>query len=203
MSKRIPWGVPRARPMGTAQTETTVNTMKVRSTTVLAVRRDGITALAADGQISVGPTILKATTSKLRTMRNGSILVGYAGSAADALALFERLEGKLDEYSGNVQRACVELVKQWRMDKALRHLDALIVVADRENMLLVSGTGDVVTPDESVIGIGSGGPYAQAAATAMLRHTDMTAEQIAREAVAIAAEICIYTNDRITVEVLK
>lgn len=177
--------------------------MKVRSTTVLAVRRDGVTAIAGDGQITVGDTVLKSNTSKLRTLRGGKIVVGYAGAAADALALFERLEAKLDEYSGNVQRACVELVKQWRMDKALRHLNAILIVADKDNLLLVSGTGDVVTPDDDVIGIGSGGPFAQAAAIAMLRHTKMGAEKIAREALAIAADICIYTNDHITVEVLK
>ncbi len=177
--------------------------MKVRSTTVLAIRRNGVTALAGDGQITVGDTVLKNSTSKLRTMRDGKVLVGYAGSAADALALFERLEAKLDEYSGQVQRACIELVKQWRMDKALRHLDALLIVADRENLLLVSGTGDVVSPDDDVIGIGSGGGYAQAAARALLSHTDMSAEDISREAVRIASQICVYTNDHITVEVLK
>jgi len=176
--------------------------MKVRSTTILAVRRDGVTALAGDGQITVGNTVLKSGTNKLRRMRDGKVLAGYAGAAADALALFERLEGKLDEYSGNVQRACVELVKQWRMDKALRHLDALLIIADKDTLLLVSGTGDVVTPDEGVIGIGSGGGYAQAAAITMLKHTDLPAEQIAREAVGIAAQICIFTNENITVEVL-
>lgn len=177
--------------------------MKVRSTTVLAVRRDGVTAIAGDGQITVGDTVLKSTTCKLRTLRAGKVLVGYAGAAADALALFERLEAKLDEYSGNVQRACVELVKQWRMDKALRHLNAILIVADKDNLLLVSGTGDVVAPDEDVIGIGSGGPFAQAAALALLRHTKMGAEKIARESLGIAAGLCIYTNDNITVEVLK
>jgi ATP-dependent HslUV protease, peptidase subunit HslV len=177
--------------------------MKVRSTTIIAVRRDGVTALAGDGQITVGEIVSKNTTVKLRRMRDGKVLTGYAGAAADALALYERLEAKLDEYSGNVQRAAVELVKQWRMDKALRRLEALLVVADKDNLLLISGTGDVIVPDEDVLGIGSGGPYAHAAAMAMLRHTDMGAAEIAEEAVRIASTLCIYTNDRITVEVLK
>ena len=177
--------------------------MKVRSTTIIAVRRDGVTALAGDGQITVGEIVSKNTTVKLRRMRDGKVLTGYAGAAADALALYERLEAKLDEYSGNVQRAAVELVKQWRMDKALRRLEALLVVADKDNLLLISGTGDVIVPDEDVLGIGSGGPYAHAAAMAMLRHTDMGAAEIAEEAVRIASTLCIFTNDRITVEVLK
>ncbi len=177
--------------------------MKVRSTTILAVRRDGVTAFAGDGQITVGDAVFKSRTNKLRTMREGKVLAGYAGAAADALALFERLEAKLDEYSGNVQRAAVELVKQWRMDKALRRLDALLLVADAESLLLISGTGDVIVPDNDAMGIGSGGGYAQAAALAMLQHTDMTAPQIAEEAVRIAAGICVFTNDHITVEVLS
>jgi ATP-dependent HslUV protease, peptidase subunit HslV len=177
--------------------------MKTRSTTILAVRRDGVTAIAGDGQITVGDVISKSKTVKLRKMREGKVVTGYAGAAADALALYERLEAKLDEYSGNVQRAAVELVKQWRMDRALRRLEALLVVADKDNLLLISGTGDVIVPDDDVIGIGSGGPFAQAAALAMLKHTDMPAPEIAREAVLIASQICIYTNDNITVEVLQ
>jgi len=176
---------------------------KTRSTTIVAVRRDGVTAVAGDGQITVGDTIFKATTNKLRTMRNGNVLVGYAGSAADALALFERLEAKLEEYSGNLQRACVELVKQWRMDKVLRHLEAMLIVADKESLLLVSGTGDIITPDGDVIAIGSGGGFAQAAARAMLKHTQLPADEIAREALLIAAGICIYTNENVSVEVIK
>lgn len=177
--------------------------MKSHSTTICAVRRDGVTALAGDGQITIGDTVFKHKTVKLRTARDGNVLVGYAGAAADALALFERLEAKLDEYSGNVPRAAVELVKQWRMDRALRRLEAMLIVADRDSLLLVSGTGDVIVPDGDVIGIGSGGGYAQAAAEALLRHTQMPADEIAREAVRIASEICVYTNDQITVEVLK
>jgi len=176
--------------------------MRVRSTTILAVRRDGVTAFAGDGQITVGDAIFKSRTNKLRSMREGKVIAGYAGAAADALALFERLEAKLDEYSGNVQRAAVELVKQWRMDKALRRLDALLLVADNDTLLLISGTGDVIVPDNDAIGIGSGGGYAQAAALAMLAHTEMSAPEIAEEAVRIAAGICVYTNEHISVEVL-
>lgn len=177
--------------------------MKTRSTTILAVRRDAVTALAGDGQITVGDSISKHSAVKLRTMREGKVVVGYAGSAADALALFERLEAKLDEYSGNVQRAAVELVKQWRTDKALRRLEAMLVVADKDDLLLVSGSGDIIVPDDNVIGIGSGGDLARAAAQAMLRHTKLTADEIAREAIEIASEICIFTNNQITLEVLK
>lgn len=177
--------------------------MKSRSTTICAVRRNGQVAIAGDGQITLGDTMVKQKTVKLRTARNGQVLVGYAGAAADSLALFERLEAKLDEFSGNVQRAAVELVKQWRMDRALRRLEAMLIVADRETLLLVSGTGDIIVPDGDVLTVGSGGGYAQAAAETMLRHTEMSAEEIAREAVLVASKICIYTNDQITVEVLK
>ena len=177
--------------------------MNIRSTTIIAVRRGGETALAGDGQVSIEDTIFKATASKLRTMREGKIVVGYAGAAADALALFERLEAKLDEYSGNLQRAAVELAKQWRTDKVLRQLQALMLVADKDNLLLVSGTGDIIVPDGDAIGIGSGGGYARAAAQAMLKYTDMSAAEIAQEAVSIAAGICVYTNENITVEVVK
>ena len=176
--------------------------MKSHSTTIVAVRKGDTTAIAGDGQITVGDTIFKHTAVKLRRMREGKVLTGYAGAAADALALYERLEAKLDEYSGNVQRAAVELVKQWRMDRALRRLEAMLVVADKDNLLLISGTGDVIVPDEGVIGIGAGGPFAQAAAVAMLRHTDMAPAEIAEEAVRIASRICVFTNDNITVEVL-
>ena len=136
-------------------------------------------------------------------MRDGKILAGYAGAAADALALFERLESKLDEYSGNLSRACVELVKLWRTDKVLRQLEAVLIVADKENLLLVTGTGDLLTPDDDLIAIGSGGGYARAAAEALLRNTDMPLEKIAEEAMRIASNICIYTNNHITVEVLE
>ncbi len=177
--------------------------MKIRSTTVIAVRRGGETALAGDGQVSIEDTIFKSTATKLRTMRDGKILAGYAGAAADAMALFERLETKLDEYSGNLQRAVVELAKEWRTDKVLRQLQALMIVSDKDNLMLVSGTGDIIVPDGDLIGVGSGGGYAQAAAQAMLKYTDMSAAEIAEEAVRIAAGICVYTNENITVEVVK
>lgn len=175
----------------------------VRSTTVLAVKRDGKVVLAGDGQVSIGDTIFKQTANKLRRMRDGKILAGYAGAAADALALFERLEAKLDEYSGNLERACVELVKLWRTDRVLRQLEAILLVVDKDRMFLVTGTGDLMTPDEDLVAIGSGGGYARAAAEALIKHTDLPAEEIAREAMRIAAGICIYTNDRVTVEVLE
>lgn len=175
----------------------------VRSTTVLAVKRDGIVVLAGDGQVSIGDTIFKQTANKLRRMRDGKILAGYAGAAADALALFERLEAKLDEYSGNLERACVELVKLWRTDRVLRQLEAILLVVDKDRMFLVTGTGDLMTPDEDLVAIGSGGGYARAAAEALLKHTELPAEEVAREAMRIAAGICIYTNDRVTVEVLE
>lgn len=176
---------------------------EVRSTTIVAVRRDGELALAGDGQVSIEDTIFKNGAVKLRRMYDDEVVAGYAGSAADALALFERLEGRLDEYSGNLERACLELVKQWRTDKLLRQLQALLIVGDEENLLLISGTGDLLVPDEDMVAIGSGGPMAQAAAKALLRHTDLSAEEIVREAVQAASEICVHTNDQISVEVLK
>ncbi len=176
---------------------------KTRGTTVLAVRRDGTLAVAGDGQVSIGEIVFKNRASKVRRMYDDRVLTGYSGAAADALALFERLEGKLDEFSGNLPRACHELAKQWRTDKVLRQLQALLIVGDKENLLLISGTGDLLVPDDDVIGIGSGGPYAQAAALALLTHTDMSAEQVAEEAVKIASTLCIYTNDQIVVEVLS
>ena len=177
--------------------------MRIRSTTVIAVRRDGETALAADGQVSIEDTIFKSSAVKLRKMRDDQVLIGYAGAAADALALFERLEGQLDKYSGNLQRAVVELAKEWRTDRALRQLQALMIAADKDNLMLVSGTGDVLVPDGDIVGIGSGGGYAQAAAAALLKYTDKSAAEIAEEAVTIAAGICVYTNEDITVEVVK
>ncbi len=181
----------------------TIDGGEIRSTTILAVRRDGMLAIAGDGQVSIGDTVFKHKAVKLRRMYNDKVVAGYAGAAADALTLFERLESKLDEYSGNLQRASLELVKQWRTDKALRQLQALLVVGDANSLLLVSGTGDLLVPDGDVIGIGSGGGYAQAAATALIEHTDMPADEVAREAVTIASRICVFTNDTITVEVLQ
>ncbi|MFO7946683.1 MAG: ATP-dependent protease subunit HslV [Armatimonadota bacterium] len=176
---------------------------EIRSTTIVAVRRGEQLALAGDGQVTIDDNIFKNSAVKLRRMYDDRVLAGYAGSAADALALFERLEGKIDEYSGNLPRACLELVKQWRTDKLLRQLQALLIVGDAENLLLISGTGDLLVPDEDVIAIGSGGPMANAAATALLKHTDLPAEEIAREAVRIASTLCIYTNDQISTEVLS
>jgi len=173
-----------------------------RSTTVVVVRRDGKTAMAGDGQVSIDDTIVKGTASKVRTMRDGDVIAGYAGAAADALALFERLEEKLDEYNGNLPRAAVELVKLWRTDKVLRQLEALLLVADETNIFLISGTGDVIVPDEDIMAIGSGGSYATAAERALLRHTDMNAREIAENALKIAGEICVYTNDHLTIEEL-
>ena len=173
---------------------------KTHSTTVVAVRRNGRTVLAGDGQVSLGPTIIKAQAKKVRTLMDGKIAVGFAGSAADGLALFERLEGKLREYGGNITRASVELAKDWRTDKMLRRLEAVILVADKENLFLISGTGDVLEPEDGIAAIGSGGPYALAAARALARHTEMDAREIAVEALRLAAEICIYTNDSVTVE---
>jgi ATP-dependent HslUV protease, peptidase subunit HslV len=174
----------------------------IRSTTVICVRHKGKTAMAADGQVTMGQTVLKATAQKIRRLGKGDILAGFAGSTSDAFALFARFEAKLDEHRGNLPRAAIELAKDWRMEKALRQLDALLVVANAETALLISGTGDVVEPDDGILAIGSGGPYALAAARALLAHTDMGAREIAEEALRVSARICVYTNDTITVEEL-
>ncbi len=172
--------------------------MKIRSTTVVCVRRGKQTVMAGDGQVSVNDTIMKSTAEKVRQMRGGEVVAGYAGAAADALALFERLEEKLDEYSGNLPRAALELVKVWRTDKALRHLEALLLVADEERTFIISGTGDLIVPDDDVVAIGSGGPYATSAGKALCRHTELDAKEIAKIAMGIAAETCVFTNDRVT-----
>jgi len=174
----------------------------VRSTTVLAVRRDGQVAMAGDGQVSMGETVVKQGAKKLRRLYNGKILAGFAGSTADAFTLFERFETKLEQYSGNLMRSAVELTKEWRTDKYLRRLEALLLVADGTTTLVISGGGDVLEPDDEVIAIGSGGGYAQAAARALIHHTTLSAQEIAEEGLKIAAGICVYTNDKITVEVL-
>ena len=179
------------------------STAMVRSTTVIALKRDGKVAMAADGQVTLGSTVVKSRARKVRSLGNGKILAGFAGASADAFTLFERLEGKLSEYSGSLPRAAVELAKDWRMDKALRRLEAMLVAADREHILLISGTGDVIEPDESLAAIGSGGAYAMAAARALMEHTSMSAREIAEEAMRIAAGICIYTNDQIVIEELS
>jgi ATP-dependent HslUV protease subunit HslV len=170
-------------------------------TTILAVRRDGVTALACDGQVTLGNTVFKHQASKLRRLGNGRVLAGFAGSVADALALFTRFEAKLEEFSGNLERAAVELAKEWRTDRALRHLEAMMVVADRERILLLSGSGEVISPDDGVLAIGSGGAVALAAGRALVAHSAMPAQEVAREALRIASGIDLYTNDHITVEV--
>jgi ATP-dependent HslUV protease subunit HslV len=174
----------------------------VRSTTVLAVRKDGRAVMAGDGQVSVGETIMKHKAVKVRFMYKDTVLVGFAGAAADAFSLFERLEGKLETYKGNLTRAAVELAKDWRTDRILRRLEALILAMDREHMLIISGTGDVIEPDESVAAIGSGGPYALAAARALVAHSNLDAPSIAKEAMKIASSICVYTNEHIVVQEL-
>ncbi len=176
--------------------------IRVRSTTVLAVRRDGKVAMAGDGQVSMGETVVKQGAKKIRRLYNGKILAGFAGATADAFTLFERFETKLEQYGGNLMRSAVELTKEWRTDKYLRRLEALLLVADDTAMLVISGGGDVLEPDDEVIAIGSGGGYAQAAARALIHHTSLSAQEIAEESLKIAAGICVYTNDRITVEVL-
>ena len=174
----------------------------IRSTTVICVRHKGKVAMAADGQVTMGQTILKQTAQKIRRLAKGEVLAGFAGATSDAFALFARFETKLEEYRGNLSRAAIELAKDWRMEKSLRQLDALLVVANAETSLLISGTGDVVEPDDGLIAIGSGGPYALAAARALIRHTDFGARRIAEEALAISAGICVYTNSVIMVEEL-
>jgi ATP-dependent HslUV protease, peptidase subunit HslV len=175
---------------------------KIRSTTVICVRRDAHVVMAGDGQVTLGHEVLKASAKKLRRLYNDKILAGFAGSTADAFSLFARFETKLEQFNGNLSRSVVELAKDWRTDKILRHLEALLLVADTKNTYIVSGTGDVIEPDEGVASIGSGGPFATAAATALLHHTKMTARQVVEEAMSIAGKICIYTNDNVSYEEL-
>jgi len=169
------------------------------ATTIIAVRRADTVALAGDGQVTLGSTIIKGTAQKVRTLYNDKVLAGFAGSTADAFALFEKFEAKLKEYNGQLTRSAVELAKDWRLDKNLRRLEAMLLVADNEQTLLISGTGDVVEPDGGIHAIGSGGPYALAAARALMQHSELGAADIAREAMHIAADICIYTNQNIIV----
>jgi len=173
-----------------------------RSTTVICVRHKGKLALAGDGQVTIGETILKQKASKVRTLFKGKVLAGFAGATSDAFALFSRFEAKLEEYRGNLSRASIELAKDWRMDRALRRLEALLIVADKDNSFLISGTGDVVEPDDGIIAIGSGGSYALAAARALIKHTRLSAKDVALEAMRISSDICVYTNNQITVEEL-
>jgi ATP-dependent HslUV protease subunit HslV len=171
-------------------------------TTILAVRKDGKVVLAGDGQVSLGQTVIKSTARKVRRLGNGKILGGFAGSTADAFTLFERLEAKLEQYPDQLTRACVELAKDWRTDRYLRRLEAMMAVADKSTSLVLTGTGDVLEPDDGVIGIGSGGNYALAAARALIDQPGLDAEQVARKAMKIAADICVYTNTNLTVESL-
>src|SRR5256885_1852271 len=174
----------------------------IHATTVLCVRKDGVVAMAGDGQVTVGNTVMKQGAAKVRKMYGDRVLAGFAGSAADAFALFQRFEGKLEEYRGNMERAVVELAKDWRLDKYLRQLQAFLIVANAEREYLLSGTGDLITPDDGILAVGAGGPYALAAARALVKYTNMTAAEVATEALRITASICIYTNDNITVESL-
>src|SRR5437667_6638394 len=175
---------------------------EVRSTTVLLVRRDGRVALAGDGQVTVGETVMKASAKKVRRLYNDKIIAGFAGATGDAFSLLTRFEGKLEQYHGNLERAAIELSKEWRTDKILRHLEALLVVADERTSFLLSGNGDVISPDDGVLAIGSGGSYALAAALALVAHTDLSAREIALEALRVSGEICIYSNQNIVVEEL-
>ena len=172
---------------------------RVRSTTILAVRRDGKVALGGDGQVTVGQTVMKSNAQQVRTLHGGKLLAGFAGAAADAFTLFEKFEEKLERYPGNLQRAAVELAKDWRSDRVLRRLDALLAITDREHGFIISGTGDIIEPDDGILAIGSGGSYALAAARALLRNTDLPAKDIVQKGLEIAADICIYTNANITV----
>jgi ATP-dependent HslUV protease subunit HslV len=177
---------------------------KIRSTTVISLRRGNKVVMAGDGQVSLGETVIKHSARKVRRLgKNRGVLAGFAGSTADALTLFEKFEEMLDKYSANLTRAAVELAKQWRTDRMLRRLEALLIVADREKTLLLSGTGDVVEPDDGVIAIGSGGNYALASARALLEHTDMDATEVVRISMDLAARICVYTNDQLVMEELE
>jgi ATP-dependent HslUV protease subunit HslV len=176
---------------------------RVRSTTVICVRRNGQVVMASDGQVTMGDHVLKHSARKIRRLYQDKILAGFAGSTADAFSLFARFESKLEQYAGNLNRAAGELAKDWRTDKMLRNLEALLVVADTAQTFLISGSGDVIDPDDQVAAIGSGGSYATAAARALLENTDLSAREVAEKAMAIAAQICIYTNDHFTFEELK
>lgn len=176
--------------------------MRIRSTTVLLVRKDGEVAMAADGQVTLGETIIKSSAKKLRRLSNGSVIAGFAGSTADAFALLTRFESKLDEYQGRLERAAIELSKDWRTDKYLRNLEALLIVADKNDAFLISGKGDVISSDDGLLSVGSGSMYALSAARALLKHTQLSASEIAKESLRIAGEICIYTNNEVALEVL-
>lgn len=175
---------------------------ELHGTTILAVRRKGVTALGGDGQVTNGATILKGSAVKIRRMNEGKVLAGFAGSVADALTLFDRFEARLTEFN-NLRRASVELAKDWRTDRYLRRLEAMLIVADKDNLLLLSGSGEVIEPDDHCLAVGSGGNFALASARTLLRHSKLNAEEIVRESLKIASELCVYTNDSITVETLE
>ena len=176
------------------------DTLLFHGTTILSVRRGGDVVVAGDGQVTFGNTVLKGGARKVRRLADGKVVVGFAGATADAFALFERLEGKLEQHPGQLTRACVEMAKDWRTDRYLRRLEAMMAVADRDVSLVLTGNGDVLEPEDGLIGIGSGGPFALAAAKALMAETELPAEEVARRAMAIAADICIYTNDQIVIE---
>ena len=175
---------------------------QMHSTTIICVRKDGKVAIAGDGQVTLGDTVIKHGAKKIRRLYNDKIISGFAGSSADSFALFSRFESKLEQFHGNLSRAAVELAKDWRTDRSLRHLEAVMVVADEKNSFLIAGNGDLIEPDDGLIAIGSGGPYALAAARAMLKFTNLNAREIALEAMQIAGKICIYTNESVSVEEL-
>ncbi len=176
------------------------DTLLFHGTTILSVRRGGEVVVAGDGQVTFGNTVLKGGARKVRRLADGKVVVGFAGATADAFALFERLEGKLEQHPGQLTRACVEMAKDWRTDRYLRRLEAMMAVADKDVSLVLTGNGDVLEPEDGLIGIGSGGPFALAAAKALMAETELPAEEVARRAMAIAADICIYTNDQVTIE---
>jgi ATP-dependent HslUV protease subunit HslV len=173
-----------------------------RSTTIIAVRHKGSVVVAGDGQVTMGNTVVKHAARKVRRLYNGKVVTGFAGATADAFTLFDKLEQRLEQYKGNLMRAAVELAKDWRTDKILRRLEAFLIAVDEKSSLLLSGSGDVIESDDGILAIGSGGPYAQAAAKALVNHSDLSAEEICREAMKIAASICIYTNENIVIETL-
>ncbi len=177
--------------------------MKIRGTTILAVRHKGKVTVAGDGQVTIDVTVMKHKARKVRRLYNNKVIVGFAGATADAFTLFDRFDQKLEQYKGNLLRAAVELTKDWRTDRVLRHLEALMIAVSREHFLIISGNGDVIESDDDVMAIGSGGPYALAAARALLRHSDLTATEIAEASLKIASEICIYTNEQITIEEME
>ncbi len=186
-----------------AESTSSVNRPRIRSTTVVCVRRNGSVVMAADGQVTMGEAVFKRSAKKIRRLYQDKILAGFAGSTADAFSLFSRFEGKLEQYAGNLGRAAVELAKDWRTDKMLRNLEALLIVSDLQQTFLLSGSGDVIEPDEGIAAIGSGGSYALAAARALLQNTELSAHDIAEKSLRIAGQICIYTNDQITIEELR